>query len=188
MWLRFMTSGASCARAACLIVPSIWHETFGLVVAVVAEAVAWGRGRRGSIGRASRARGARAYSVQFRPGDSDDLARQVAWISDHPTEAAVMREPTRAEYQSRYSVDPITRCYAAAMPVPLRPRRPGRRGTNDACRLTEERRQDRPGETMPRAWFQERARWTVCQDRNEPSIERAGVRFQGVGPELSISH
>ena len=104
-------------RATCVIVPSIWYETFGLVVA---EAFA-----RGTPVVAARL-GALAELVehertglQFTPGDSDDLTRQVEWICEHPTEVAVMRRAARAEYERRYSVESnyptLCRIYAEAI-------------------------------------------------------------------------
>jgi glycosyltransferase involved in cell wall biosynthesis len=90
-------------RATCVIVPSVWYETFGLVVI---EAFA-----RGTPVVASRI-GALAELVdhgrtgrQFTPGDAGDLAAQVAWMRDHDAEVASMRAAARAEYEARYAVD-----------------------------------------------------------------------------------
>lgn len=57
--------------------------------------------------------------LQFTPGDSDDLARQVAWISAHPSETTAMRKAARAEYEMRYSLESnypiLCRIYADAI-------------------------------------------------------------------------
>jgi glycosyltransferase involved in cell wall biosynthesis len=89
-------------RATCLIVPSIWYETFGLVVAE-----AFARGTPVIVAKI----GALAELVEhgrtglhFTPGDSDDLVRQVTWISNNPSSVARMREAARSEYERRYSV------------------------------------------------------------------------------------
>jgi glycosyltransferase involved in cell wall biosynthesis len=89
-------------RATCLVVPSLWYETFGLVVA---EAFA-----RGTPVVASK-RGALAELVEhgrtglhFVPGNPDDLARQVEWISGNPASMNAMRESARSEYERLYSV------------------------------------------------------------------------------------
>ena len=66
--------------------------------------------------------------LQFTPGDSNDLAKQVAWISAHPSELAVMRNAARAEYEKRYSIGSnypvLCRIYADA----IAGRRHGRSG------------------------------------------------------------
>jgi glycosyltransferase involved in cell wall biosynthesis len=103
--------------ATCLIVPSIWYETFGLVVA---EAFA-----RGTPVVAARL-GALAELVDhnrtglhFTAGDPDDLARQVSSVFDNSQRAAAMRQAARAEYERRYSVEAnypiLCRIYADAI-------------------------------------------------------------------------
>lgn len=104
-------------RAACVIVPSICYETFGLVVA---EAFA-----RGTPVIAAR-NGALAELVehgqtglQFIPGNVEDLQRQVAWVAEHPLEVSRMRIAARTEYETRYSIDSnypvICRIYSEAI-------------------------------------------------------------------------
>ena len=87
--------------ALALIVPSIWYETFGLVVA---EAFA-----NGLPVIASRI-GALAEIVQdgltgllFNPGDSVDLARVLAWAESHPDDMAGMGRRARLDYEARFS-------------------------------------------------------------------------------------
>jgi len=103
--------------ATCVIVPSIWYETFGLVVA---EAFA-----RGTLVVAARL-GALAELVEhgrtglhFVPGDPDGLAEQVAWLIANPAAVAVMRKAARTEYERRYSIDAnypmLQRIYAEAV-------------------------------------------------------------------------
>jgi len=104
-------------RATCLIVPSIWYETFGLVVA---EAFA-----RGTPVVASRL-GALSELVEdgrtgfhFTPGDADDLARRATRFTEYPEAAAAMRVHARAAYERRYAVESnyetLCRIYADAI-------------------------------------------------------------------------
>ncbi len=90
--------------AAFLIVPSVWYEAGQPLV--VAEAFAAGLpviasalGSLNSVidhGRTGRL---------FRPGDAEDLAAQVAWMSHHPADLARMRRAARAEYEAQYTED-----------------------------------------------------------------------------------
>jgi glycosyltransferase involved in cell wall biosynthesis len=41
----------------------------------------------------------------FRPGDSEDLARQVRWAFDHPEELRAMRVNARREYEEKYTAE-----------------------------------------------------------------------------------
>jgi glycosyltransferase involved in cell wall biosynthesis len=47
----------------------------------------------------------RRTGLLFRPGDAQDLARQVRWAFDHPQEMAAMRVAARREYEEKYSAD-----------------------------------------------------------------------------------
>jgi glycosyltransferase involved in cell wall biosynthesis len=75
------------------------------------------------VGRLSREKGIAMEhgrtGLQFTPGDPNDLARQVAWISAHPSQTTGMRKAARAEYEKRYSIGSnypvLCRIYADAI-------------------------------------------------------------------------
>jgi glycosyltransferase involved in cell wall biosynthesis len=89
--------------ASMLILPSEWYETFGRVgmeslalgtpviatkIGSVAELVEHGR-----------------TGLHFRPGDPDDLARQVGWALANPDDWARMRQHARADFEAKYTPD-----------------------------------------------------------------------------------
>ncbi len=86
-----------------LLFPSLWYETFGLVII---EAYAAGTpviaGDHGSIadlvdyGRTG---------LQFRLDDPGDLADKVAWMSSHPRERSEMGRAARREFEQKYSAE-----------------------------------------------------------------------------------
>ncbi|OGB22802.1 MAG: transferase [Burkholderiales bacterium RIFCSPLOWO2_02_FULL_57_36] len=88
-------------RAAYLVMPSIWYETFALVVL---EAFACGlpviASRLGSMqefiedGRTG---------LLFQSGSAEDLAAKIAWAEGHPDEMARMGRNARAEYVAKYT-------------------------------------------------------------------------------------
>ena len=41
----------------------------------------------------------------FKPGDPEDLARQVRWAFDHPEELRAMRANARREYEEKYTAE-----------------------------------------------------------------------------------
>jgi glycosyltransferase involved in cell wall biosynthesis len=41
----------------------------------------------------------------FKPGDAEDLARQVRWAFDHPEELRGMRTNARREYEEKYTAE-----------------------------------------------------------------------------------
>jgi glycosyltransferase involved in cell wall biosynthesis len=41
----------------------------------------------------------------FRPGDAEDLARQVRWAWEHPEELRAMRAAARREYEQKYTAE-----------------------------------------------------------------------------------
>ena len=47
----------------------------------------------------------RRTGLLFRPGDAQDLARQVRWAFEHPGEMAAMRVAARREYEEEYSAE-----------------------------------------------------------------------------------
>ena len=89
------------SRAMALVVPSIWYETFGLVIVeafacatpvivsrigVLAELV-----RDGETG------------LLFEPGNPRDLAEKMAWAQAHPVQMAAMGRTARAQYEAEFS-------------------------------------------------------------------------------------
>ena len=93
-----------------LIFPSVWYETFGLVVVQAFAAglpvIASGLGAMTSLIQDG------FTGLHFRPGDPADLARQVRWALDHPAELLAMRKRARNEYEAKYSAE---RNYTALM-------------------------------------------------------------------------
>lgn len=88
-------------RAAVLVVPSEWYETFGMVLI---EAMS----RRLPI--VSTNLGGMAELVidgwnglQFAPGDSDALAERVNWVAGHPVEARALGDRGRDFFESRFT-------------------------------------------------------------------------------------
>jgi glycosyltransferase involved in cell wall biosynthesis len=90
-------------EAACLVMPSVWYETFGRTII---EAFA-----RGTPAVASRI-GALAELVEagrtgllFSPGDAADLAARVRQLLAEPAALPRMRFAARQEYQEHYTAD-----------------------------------------------------------------------------------
>lgn len=73
------------SRARALVIPSIWHETFGLVIA---EAFASGIPVIGTDVGAIRGHLTEQRGYLFPPGDSDRLANLMTHVMRHPEEAA----------------------------------------------------------------------------------------------------
>jgi len=84
-----------------LVVPSIWYETFGLVVA---EAFASGlpviASRIGALAELVREG---ETGLLFKPGDAADLVRVLAWAQAHPQEMARMGRQARLDYEARFT-------------------------------------------------------------------------------------
>jgi glycosyltransferase involved in cell wall biosynthesis len=100
------------AAARFLVFPSLWYETFGLTII---EAYAVG------IPVIASKLGAMSTLVQhghtglhFRPGDPDDLVRQVEWALAHPAEMDQMGKNARLTYEAHYTPE---RNYAMLMDV-----------------------------------------------------------------------
>jgi glycosyltransferase involved in cell wall biosynthesis len=90
-------------KSAFLVVPSIWQEPFGLIVA---EAFACGTPVLGaSVGAIPEMLDDQVTGLQFTPGDADDLAKKVAWAWAHPPELATMGKAARRVYQDRYTAN-----------------------------------------------------------------------------------
>lgn len=87
--------------AAALVVPSIWHETFGMVAI---EAFATGTpvvaSRIGSLAALVREG---QTGLLFEPGNARDLADKLAWALAHPDAMADMGRNARAQYEAEFS-------------------------------------------------------------------------------------
>ena len=86
-----------------VIVPSVWYEIGPLTIL---EAFACGTpvisSNLGSMAEKVR----HGYNgLLFKPGDSEDLARQVRWAFDHPEELRAMRANARREYEEKYTAE-----------------------------------------------------------------------------------
>ena len=92
---------AAMGDATVVIAPSIWYETFGLVVIE-----AFSRGTPvvvSSIGAIAELVEHGRTGRQARPGDADDLADQVEALASDPAALAAMRGAARAEYAATYT-------------------------------------------------------------------------------------
>jgi glycosyltransferase involved in cell wall biosynthesis len=88
-------------NASILIVPSTCYETGPLTVL---EAFACGLPVVGSdLGSIAERIDHGQTGLLFRPGDSEDLARQVRWAFEHPEELRKMRSAARREYEAKYT-------------------------------------------------------------------------------------
>jgi glycosyltransferase involved in cell wall biosynthesis len=90
-------------RAIALVVPSIWYETFGLVVI---EAFACSTpvivSRIGALAELVRDG---ETGLLFEPGDPRDLADKIAWAQTHPEQMAAMGCRARAQYEAEFSAE-----------------------------------------------------------------------------------
>jgi glycosyltransferase involved in cell wall biosynthesis len=90
-------------KAAFLVVPSIWYEPFGLIIA---EAFACGTPVLGaSAGAISEMVEDQVTGLHFPPGDSDALAQKVIWAWKHAPELAEMGKAARRSYEDRYKAN-----------------------------------------------------------------------------------
>ena len=88
-------------KAAFLIVPSVWNEPFGLVLA---EAFACGTPVIGArVGAIPEMLDHEVTGLHFAPGDPDDLAAKVAWAWKHQSEMAAMGQSARRVYEEKYT-------------------------------------------------------------------------------------
>jgi glycosyltransferase involved in cell wall biosynthesis len=104
-------------NAAFLVVPSIWYEPFGLVIA---EAFACGTPVLGAcIGAIPEMLDDQVTGLHFAPGDSDALAKKVSWAWGHLPELAAMGKAARRVYEDRYTAnknyDLLMNIYASAI-------------------------------------------------------------------------
>lgn len=90
-------------RAVALVVPSIWYETFGLVIV---EAFASGTPVLASrIGVLTDLVREGETGICFEPGNPQDLADKMSWILAHPDQMAQMGRNARARYEAEFSAD-----------------------------------------------------------------------------------
>jgi len=90
-------------KAAFLVVPSVWYEPFGLVVA---EAFACGTPVLGAfVGSIEEMLDDQVTGLHFAPGDPDALAKKVAWAWEHLPELAAMGKAARRVYEDRYTAN-----------------------------------------------------------------------------------
>lgn len=91
------------ARALALVVPSIWYETFGLVVVeAFASATPVIASRIGALAELVRDG---ETGMLFEPGNSRDLADKMAWALAHPAQMAAMGRKARAQYEVEFSAE-----------------------------------------------------------------------------------
>lgn len=90
-------------KAAFLILPSEWYETFGRVAI---EAFAKGTPVVASnIGAIAELIEHGYNGLLFRPSDSNDLADKINWLLDHPQELKQMRSAARSEFDRKYTAN-----------------------------------------------------------------------------------
>jgi glycosyltransferase involved in cell wall biosynthesis len=90
-------------RAHVVIVPSIWYETFGLVVieafAAGVPVIASNIGALGELVDHGRT------GLHARPGDPEDLVKQVEWLSVHEEQRRRMQQAARREFELHYTAE-----------------------------------------------------------------------------------
>jgi glycosyltransferase involved in cell wall biosynthesis len=90
-------------HAVFLVIPSLWYEAFGVVIAE-----AYGVGLpviASNLGSLSKLIQSGYTGLHVRPGDAADLVAQVEWAVAHPAEMEVMGANARHEYETRYAAD-----------------------------------------------------------------------------------
>lgn len=90
-------------KAAFVVVPSVWDEPFGMVVA---EAFACGTPVVGAFaGSIQEMIEDQVTGLHFARGDPDALAKKVAWAWEHLPEMAAMGKAARQVYENRYTAN-----------------------------------------------------------------------------------
>jgi glycosyltransferase involved in cell wall biosynthesis len=91
------------AGAEFLVMPSLWYETFGLVIV---EAFAHAKPVIASrLGAMTELVQEGHSGLHFDPGDPKDLAAKVTWAVDHPSQMRKMGQNARNVYEERYSAE-----------------------------------------------------------------------------------
>ncbi len=90
-------------EASVLVFPSTCYENFPVTIL---EAYAVGLPVIASnLGGMSSLVDDRRTGLHFRPGDPEDLAAKVEWVSAHPAELAGMRREARSEFEAKYTAE-----------------------------------------------------------------------------------
>jgi len=90
-------------KAAFLVFPSEWYETFGRVAI---EAFARGTPVVASrIGAIAELVDHERTGMLFHPSDPTDLATKINWLLAHPQELRQMRQEARSEFEAKYTAD-----------------------------------------------------------------------------------
>lgn len=119
-WMGFRPLGevlSIIGSARCLLMPSIWYETFGRTII---EAFAKGTPVIASrLGAMQELVDHGRTGLHFEPGNADDLCAKVRQLFDDSDSALRMRRAARDEYESKYTADinyrSLIRIYERAM-------------------------------------------------------------------------
>lgn len=88
-------------NAQCIVVPSIWYETFGLtMIEAFACRVPVVASRLGCMEELVQDH---MTGLHFEPGDSTDLAMKLQWVQDHPEQMRQMGQNAYQEYEKKYT-------------------------------------------------------------------------------------
>lgn len=102
-WLNRDEVNAVMKKAAFLVVPSTWYETFGMIVA---EAFACGIPVLGSrLGAIEELIDDGLTGLHFAAGDANDLAEKAAWAWEHSEDLKSMGILARRSYETNYTAE-----------------------------------------------------------------------------------
>jgi glycosyltransferase involved in cell wall biosynthesis len=100
-WLSSAEMSVQLRQARCLVIPSEWYETFGLVII---EAFAHGLPVVASrLGAMAELVVDGVTGLHFEAGNPDDLATKVEWLLEHPEECRRMGVNARRTYEEKYT-------------------------------------------------------------------------------------